>query len=74
MYTTNEQIYTAANNLTNNIGGFFSEIVQLIFALLNTLIECAMYAFNCIISNPILLIVFLLCFRYYVRRKYYVRK
>lgn len=70
MYTTSEQVYTAANN----IGGFFSELVRLIFALLNTLIDCAMYAFNCIISNPILLLVFVFCFVYYVRRKYYVRK
>ena len=74
MYTTSEQVYTAANNLTDNIGGFFSELVRLIFALLNTLIDCAMCAFNCIIINPILLLVFVFCFVYYVRRKYYVRK
>ena len=74
MYTTSEQIYTAANNLTDNIGVFFSELVRLIFTLLNTLIECAMYAFNCIISNPLLLLVFVFCFVYYVRRKYHVRK
>ena len=73
MYTTNEQVYTAASNLTDNIGGFISELVRLIFALLNTLIDCAMYAFNCI-SNPILLLVFVFCFVYYVRRKYHVRK
>lgn len=73
MYTTSEQVYVAANNLTDNIGGLFSELVRLIFALLNTLIDCVMYAFNCIISNPILL-VFVFCFVYYVRRKYYVRK
>lgn len=74
MHTTSEQVYAAANNLTDNIGGLFSELVRLIFALLNTLIDCVMYAFNCIISNPMLLAVFVLCFVYYVRRKYYVRK
>lgn len=74
MYTTSEQVYAAANNLTDNIGGLLSELVRLIFALLNTLIDCVMYAFNCIISNPILLLVFVFCFVYYVRRKYYVRK
>ena len=74
MYTTSEQVYAAANNLTNNVGGLFSELVRLIFALLNTLVDCAMYAFNCIISNPILLLVFVFCFVYYVRRKYRVPK
>lgn len=74
MYTTSEQVYTAANSLTNNIGRFFSELVRLIFALLNTLIDCVMYAFNCIISNPILLILFVLCFVYYIHCKYYNRK
>lgn len=74
MYTTSEQVYSAAYNLTDNIGGFFSELVRLIFALLNTLIDCAMYAFNSIISNPILLILFVLCFVYYIHCKYYVRK
>lgn len=74
MYSTSDQVYTAANNLTDNIGGLFSELVRLIFALSNTLIDCVMYSFNCIISNPILLLVFVFCFVYYVRRKYYVRK
>lgn len=74
MYTTSDQVYTAAYNLTDNIGGFFSELVRMIFALLNTLIDCAMYAFNCIVSDPILLLVFVFCFVYYVRRKYYDRK
>lgn len=74
MNTTSEQVYTAATNLTDNIGGFFSELVQLIFALLNTLIDCVMYVFDCVISNPLLLLVFMFCFMYYVRRKYHVRK
>lgn len=74
MYTTSEQVYTAANNLTDNVGGLFSELVRLIFALLNTLVECAMYIFDCIISNPLLLLVFVFCFMCYVRRKYRVRK
>lgn len=74
MYTNSEQVYTAASNLTDNIGGLFGELVRLIFALLNTLIECAMYVFDCVISNPLLLLVFMFCFMYYVRRKYHVRK
>lgn len=74
MYTTSEQVYTATNSLADNIGGFFSELVRLIFALLNTLIDCGMYVFNCIISNPILLVLFVLCFVYYIHCKYYVRK
>ena len=72
MYTTSEQVYTAASNLTDNIGGFFFELVRLIFALLNTLVECAMYVFDCVTSNPVLLLAFVVCFVYYVRRKYYV--
>lgn len=74
MYTTSEQVYTAATNLTDDIGGFFGELVRLIFALLNTLIDCVMYAFNCIISNPLLLLVAMFCFMYYVRRKYHTHK
>nr|DAG06546.1 MAG TPA: hypothetical protein [Podoviridae sp. ct9H612] len=74
MYTASEQVYTAATNLTDNIGGFFIELVQLIFTLLSTIIDCAMYAFNCVISNPLLLLVFMFCFMYYVHRKYYTRK
>lgn len=70
MYTTSEQVYMAANNLTDNVGELFYELVRLIFALLNTLVECAMYVFDCIISNPLLLLVFVFCFMYYVRRKY----
>lgn len=65
MYSTSEQVYTAANNLTDNIGGCF-------FALIDTLINCAMYVFDCVTSNPILLLAFVVCFMYYVRRKYYV--
>jgi hypothetical protein len=74
MYTTSEQVYTATNNLADNIGGFFSELVRLIFVILNTLIDCAMYVFDCITNNPILLIVFVFCFVYYVNRKYYIHK
>lgn len=72
MYTTSEQVYTAASNLTDNIGGFFSELLRLLFALIDTLIECAMYVFDCVTSNPVLLLAFVVCFMYYVRRKYYV--
>lgn len=53
MYSTSEQVYTAANNLTDNIGGFFSELLRLLFALIDTLIECAMYVFDCVTSNPV---------------------
>lgn len=73
MYSTSEQVYTAANNLTDNIGGFFSELLRLLFALIDTLIECTMYVFDCVTSNPVLLLAFVVCFMYYVRRKY-VRK
>ena len=52
MYSTSEQVYAAANNLTDNIGGFFSELLRLLFALIETLIECAMYVFDCVTSNP----------------------
>lgn len=72
MYSTSEQVCTAASNLTNNIHGFFSELLRLLFALINTLIKCGMYVFDCITSNPILLLAFVVCFMYYVRRKYYV--
>lgn len=72
MYTTSEQVYAAANNLTDNIGGFFSELLRLLFALIDTLIEYAMYVFDCVTSNPVLLLAFVMCFVYYVRRKYYV--
>lgn len=68
MYSTSEQVYTAANNLTDNIGGFCG----CFFALIDTLINCAMYVFDCVTSNPILLLAFVVCFMYYVRRKYYV--
>lgn len=30
MYSTSEQVYTAANNLTDNIGGLFSELLRLL--------------------------------------------
>lgn len=70
MYTTSDQVYTAANTLTAHIGGFFYELARLIFEFLNTLIGCAMYAFDCVTSNHILLLVFALCFIYYVNRKY----
>lgn len=72
MYSTSEQAYTAASNLTDNIGGFFSELLRLLFALIDTLINCAMYVFDCVTSNPILLLAFVVCLMYYVRRKYYV--
>lgn len=72
MYSTSEQVYTAANNLTDNIGGFFSKTSAAAFALIDTLIECTMYVFDCVTSNPILLLAFVVCFMYYVRRKYYV--
>lgn len=65
MYSTSNQLYTAANNLTNNIGGFFSELLRLLFALIDTLIDC-------VTNSPILLLAFVVCFMYYVRRKYYV--
>lgn len=65
MYSTSEQVYTAASNLTDNIGGFFSELLRLLFALIDTLIDC-------VTSNPVLLLAFVVCFMYYVRRKYYV--
>lgn len=74
MYTTNEQLHAAANGLTDNIGGFISELVRLVFELLYTLIDCIMYAFDCIVSNPMLVLIIVFCFIYYVRRKYYVRK
>lgn len=58
---------TAANNLTDNIGGFFSELLQLLFALIDTLVECAMHVFDSVTSNPVLLVAFVVCFVYYVR-------
>lgn len=70
MYSTSEQVCTAANNITDNIGGFFSDLLRLLFALIDTLIECAMYVVDCITSNPVLLIALVVCFVYYVRRKY----
>lgn len=72
MYSTSEQVYTAASNLTYNIGGFFSELLRPLFALLDTLINCAMYVFDCVTSNPVILLAFVVCFMCYVRRKYYV--
>ena len=69
MYSTSEQVYTAANNLTDNISGFFRELLRLLFALVDTLINCVMYVFDCVTRNPMLLLV---CVMYYVRRKYYV--
>lgn len=72
MYSTSEQVRAAANNLTDNIGGFFTELLRLLFALIDTLIECAMYVFDCFTSNPVLVLAFVVCFVYYVRRKYYV--
>lgn len=71
MYSTSEQVCTAANNLTDNIGGFFSELLQLLFALIDTLVECAMHVFDSVTSNPVLLLAFVVCFLYYVRCKYY---
>lgn len=65
MYSTSNQLCTAANTLTNNIGSFFSELLRLLFALIDTLID---YVTN----SPILLLAFVVCFMYYVRRKYYV--
>lgn len=41
MYSTSEQVYTAAINLADNIVGFFSELLRLLFALIDTLIEYA---------------------------------
>ena len=72
MYTTSEQVYTAASNLTDNIGGFFSELLRLLFALVDTLIECAMYVFDSVTSNPVLVVAFVVCFVYYVRCRYCV--
>lgn len=72
MYSTSEQVYTAANNLTDNIGGFFTELLRLLFALIDKLIECAMYVYDSVTSNPVLMLAFVVCFVYYVRRKYYV--
>ena len=72
MYSTSEQVCTAANNLTDNIGGFFRELLQLLFALIDTLVECAMHVFDCFASNPVLLLAFVVCFVYYVRCKYCV--
>lgn len=72
MYSTSDQVCTAANNLTDNIGGFFSELLRLLFALIDTLINCAMYVFNRVASNPVLLLAFVVCFMYYTRRKYHV--
>lgn len=66
MYSTSEQVYTAANNLTDNIGGFFSELLQLLFALIDTLVECAMHVFDSVTSDPVLLLAFVVCFVYYV--------
>lgn len=71
MYSTSEQVCTASNNLTHDIGGFFSELLQLLFALIDTLIECAMYVFDSVTSNPVLLVAFV-CIVYYVRCKYCV--
>ena len=65
MYSTSEQLYTAANILTINIGSFFSELLRLLFALIDTLIDC-------VTNSPILLLAFVVCFMYYIRRKYYV--
>lgn len=65
MYSTSEQVYTAANNLMDNIGGFFIELLRLLFALIDTIID---YLTN----RPILLLTFVVCFMYYVRCKYYV--
>lgn len=65
MYSTSEQVHTAANNLTDNIGGFFIELLRLLIALIDTLIDC-------VTNSPILLLAFVVCFMYYVRRKYYV--
>lgn len=73
MYTA-DQITIAISNLTDNISKFFTEFVRLIFEFLYTLIDCVMYAFDCIVSNPMLVLIIVLCFVYYVRRKYYVRK
>lgn len=72
MYSTSEQVHTAANNLRDNIGGFFIELLRLLFALIDTLIDYAMYVFDCVTNSPILLLAFVVCFMYYVRRKYYV--
>lgn len=72
MYSTSEQVHTATNNLTDNIGGFFIELLRLLFALIDTLIDYAMYVFDCVTNSPILLLAFVVCFMYYVRRKYYV--
>ena len=70
MYSTSEQVCTAANNITDNIGGFFSDLLRLLFALIDTLVECAMHVFDSVTSNPVLLLSFVVCFVYYVRRKY----
>lgn len=74
MYSTSDQVHTAANNLTDNINGFFNELLRLLFALIDTLIDCAMYVFNCVVNNPMLLLAFVVCFMYYVRCKYYVKR
>ena len=74
MYSTSEQVYTAASNLTYNIGGFFSGLLRLLFALIDTLINCAMYVFDCVTSNPILLLAFVVCFMYYIAKPKRVRK
>lgn len=74
MYTTSEQVLIAAHTLAININEFFNNLVQLIFVLLNTLIDCAIHAFDCIIGNPILLVVFVFCFVYYVHHKYHDHK
>ena len=74
MYTTSDQVFIAAHTLANNINVFLNNLVQLIFALLNTLIYCAIHAFECIITNPILLVIFIFCFMYYVHHKYHDHK
>ena len=71
---TSEQVLIAAHTLTNNINEFLNNLVQLIFALLSALIDCAIHAFDCIISDPILLVVFVFCFVYYVHHKYHDHK
>lgn len=70
MYATTEQVSIAAQNLTHTLGGFFSLLLGILRTAFCVLIDCALSVFHTIVRNPLLLIVFAVCFIVRVRHKY----
>lgn len=57
--TTTEQLHTAVYNIASTLGDFFTTAINIVAALLDA-----------IASNPTIIVVFGICFLYYIHCKY----